>query len=114
MEGADDPSRAPKLLWRLHTKEDIQQFAMGCDADIGGMSSVHLDLDETNKALPAQTDPSPKQNAALDAIRTSAGKFWGEMKLGVHEGLQGKIRGGYAGFRSQVRQPVVSLSCSCS
>ncbi|EGO24646.1 hypothetical protein SERLADRAFT_390226, partial [Serpula lacrymans var. lacrymans S7.9] len=45
MEGADEPSRIPKTLFTLNSREDLQHFAMGCDADIGGLSSCHLDLD---------------------------------------------------------------------
>lgn len=103
MQGTEEPSRAPKHLLKFHTKEDIQNIATGCDADIGGTSSVHFDLDGTNTAAPAQAHTTLKPNGVLDAVKVSTGKFWGEMKLGVHEGLQGKIRGGYAGFRSKVR-----------
>lgn len=89
MEGADAPSRAPLTLFRLNSKQDIEQFATGCDADIGGTSTVHLDLDEhvgRNKGSGS----------------TATGRFWGEMRLDVRPELQGRIRGGYAGFRSKV------------
>ncbi|KAF9466545.1 complex I intermediate-associated protein CIA30 [Collybia nuda] len=89
MQGADDPSRIPRTLFSFNSKADIQQFATGCDADIGGTSSVHFDLDE-----------SP-ENASIGKLATA--KFWGEMRLGVRTGLEGKLRGGYAGFRNKTR-----------
>ncbi|KAG2756618.1 complex I intermediate-associated protein CIA30 [Suillus brevipes Sb2] len=90
MEGADAPSRAPLTLFRLNSKQDIEQFATGCDADIGGTSTVHLDLDE-----------HLERNKGSGS--TATGRFWGEMRLDVRPELQGRIRGGYAGFRSKPR-----------
>ncbi|KAG2110927.1 complex I intermediate-associated protein CIA30 [Suillus discolor] len=90
MEGADGPSRAPLTLFRLNSKQDIEQFATGCDADIGGTSTAHLELDE-----------STKRNKGSGT--TATGRFWGEMRLDVRPELQGRIRGGYAGFRSKPR-----------
>lgn len=89
MEGADAPSRAPLTLFRMNTQQDIEQFATGCDADIGGTSTVHLELDQ-----------SPERNKGSGSSAT--GRFWGEMRLQVRPELQGRIRGGYAGFRSKV------------
>lgn len=90
MQGADEPSRLPRTLFTFNSREDIRQFAAGCDADIGGTSTVHLVLDE-----------SPKNNASIG--KTATGVFWGDMRLGVKAGLEGKVRGGYAGFRNKVR-----------
>ncbi|KAH7927957.1 complex I intermediate-associated protein CIA30 [Leucogyrophana mollusca] len=90
MEGADAPSRLPKTLYRLNSREDIQQFATGCDADIGGTSTVRLELDE-----------SPEWNEGSGSNATA--RFRGEMKLAVRPELQGRIRGGYSGFRSKFR-----------
>ncbi|KAH7912337.1 complex I intermediate-associated protein CIA30 [Hygrophoropsis aurantiaca] len=90
MEGADAPSRHPKVLLKLNSREDIQQLVTGCDADIGGTSTVHLDLDE-----------SLERNKGSGSNAT--GRFRGEMSLAVRPELQGRIRGGYAGFRSKVR-----------
>lgn len=96
MQGADEPSRTPKTLFTFNSNEDIQQFATGCDADVGGTSTVHFGLDDSS-VLPTKNGETTEQ------IRRSAGKFWGEMRLGVRGGLEGKIRGGYAGFRSKAR-----------
>ncbi|KAF8623643.1 hypothetical protein AX17_007343 [Amanita inopinata Kibby_2008] len=90
MQGAEEPSRLPRTLFTFNSHADIKQFATGCDADIGGTSTVQLDLDE-----------SPKINASI--AREATGVFWGDMRLGVKAGLQGKIRGGYAGFRNKPR-----------
>lgn len=90
MQGADIPSRAPRTLFTFNSAEDIKQYATGCDADIGGNSTVHLDLDEN----PAHNEPIGKP---------ASGVFWGEMRLDVKPGYEKKIRGGYAGFRNLVR-----------
>jgi len=90
MQGAEEPSRIPRTLFTFNSKADVQQFATGCDSDIGGTSTVNFDLDE-----------SPEINASTG--RQATAKFWGDMRLGVRAGLEGKMRGGYAGFRNKVR-----------
>lgn len=90
MEGADPVSRAPRVLFTFNSPEDIHSFATGCDGDIGGLSTTHLDL-----------ETSPEINN--DIGRTATGKFWGEMRLRVKSGMEEKIRSGYAGFRNKVR-----------
>ncbi|KAH9943730.1 complex I intermediate-associated protein CIA30 [Amylocystis lapponica] len=102
MQGADEPIRAPVTLFTFNSRSDIQHFATGCDADIGGLSTVHLDLDESNvfPSTSTKTSPSPGE---ISTVRRPTGKFWGEMNLGVRSGLEGRIRGGYAGFRSKLR-----------
>ncbi|KAM0750060.1 NADH:ubiquinone oxidoreductase complex I intermediate-associated protein 30 [Meredithblackwellia eburnea MCA 4105] len=68
-------------LLRLDSKESIDQFAVGCDGDLGGKSTVHLDLGPEGK-----------------------GRFWGSLSTTLREGRrkEGVIeRGGYAGFRSK-------------
>jgi len=80
MSGVDAPSRAPKILYTFNSRASLQDYITGCDADIGGTSTVHLTLDESG----------PKPSA----------KFWGEMRLGVRSEVQGRVLGGYAGFRS--------------
>lgn len=97
MQGAEEPLRMPRNLFTFHSQQDIQQFATGCDADIGGTSTVRLDLDDSRKDASGQYP---------------TGKFWGEMRLGVRSGLEGKLRGGYAGFRNKVR--VARNSCFIS
>jgi NADH dehydrogenase [ubiquinone] 1 alpha subcomplex assembly factor 1 len=85
MEGVNEPNRKPITLFTLNSHENLSQFATGCDADIGGTSTVNLALD--------QSSPAEKPFA----------RFWGTMRLGVHQQLQGRVRGGYAGFRNKVR-----------
>ena len=69
-------------------------FAAGANivdiGDIGGYSTVHLDLDE-----------NPEHGAKLG--KPATGVFWGEMRLDVKPGMERRIRGGYAGFRNLVR-----------
>ncbi|KAI0703804.1 complex I intermediate-associated protein CIA30 [Cytidiella melzeri] len=84
MAGADEPSREPLTLWNFNSQEQLSNFATGCDGDIGGTSTVHLELDKS-------TQPRP------------SAKFWGEMKLAARPGYEGRVRGGYAGFRSKPR-----------
>lgn len=91
MSGADEPDRTPKTLWTFGSRADIEQFATGCDADVGGTSSVHLDLDAA----------------------TGTGRFWGEMRLGVRAGLEKQVRGGYAGLRSKVRRRLAACVRAC-
>ncbi|KAI0346592.1 complex I intermediate-associated protein CIA30 [Trametopsis cervina] len=95
MAGADDPAREPLNLWSFNSREHLANFATGCDADIGGTSSVHFDLDESTAT--ASSGPG-----ALTPPRPSA-KFWGEMKLSARPGFEGRVRGGYSGFRSKPR-----------
>lgn len=109
MQGADEPSRAPITLWTFHSREDVQQFATGCDADVGGLSTVHLDLDESSVLSTA----AGKKSTNTGDVRRPTGKFWGEMNLGVRSGLEGKVRGGYAGFRSKVCSYLPSASSVC-
>ncbi|KAI8982710.1 complex I intermediate-associated protein CIA30 [Trametes punicea] len=102
MQGADEPSRAPKLLFTFNTHEDIAQFATGCDADVGGTSTVHLELDEStarHSSAGKVKPPSPHEVI----VNRPTGKFWGEMRLAVKPGFEGRIRGGYSGFRSKPR-----------
>ncbi|KAF9790379.1 complex I intermediate-associated protein CIA30 [Thelephora terrestris] len=85
MEGANEPNRKPITLFTLNSHHDLSQFSKGCDADIGGTSTVNLTLE--------QSSPTEKRFA----------KFWGEMHLGVRPEVQGLVRGGYAGFWSKRR-----------
>ncbi|KAF8322615.1 CIA30-domain-containing protein [Clavulina sp. PMI_390] len=79
MQGVTDFS-APRLLYKYQSNEDIKQHVTGCDADIGGKSSVHLDLASDGRA-----------------------RFWGDMRLEVPIGKEESMRSGYAGFRSRLR-----------
>lgn len=78
MKGVDEAETA-RVLFKYRTAQDLKQHVTGCDADIGGKSSVHLDLGSDGKA-----------------------KFWGDMRLEVPHGKEQTMRSGYAGFRSRV------------
>lgn len=89
MKGADSPISAARTIYSFNTPADIKQFATGCDGDIGGLSTVHFDLDER-----------PEINKSIGKAAT--GMFWGDMRTQVKPGMEKKIRGGYAGFRNKV------------
>lgn len=84
MEGANEPNRKPITLFTFNSSEDLSRFSKGCDADIGGTSSVNLTFE--------QPPPTEKPYA----------RFWGDMRLAVRPEVQGLARGGYAGFWSKV------------
>lgn len=88
MEGANEPNRKPITLYTFNSHQDLSQFAKGCDADIGGTSTVNFTLE--------QPSPAEKPFAQL----------WGNMRLDVRPDVQGLVRGGYAGFWSKVSTPV--------
>jgi hypothetical protein len=90
MSGVDEPSRAPKMLYTFNSQSSLQDYANGCDADTGGTSTVHLTLDESG----------PKPTA----------KFWGKMRLAVRPEFQGRVQGGFAGFRSKVSN-IILFDC---
>lgn len=82
MSGADEPHRTRRTLFNFETDEDMRQFALGSDNDIGGMSTVHLD-----RKGPGGT-----------------ARFWGNLSLAVQPGMERKLqKSGYAGFRNLVR-----------
>ena len=89
MKGADTPISTSRTLYSFNTPTDIKQFATGCDGDIGGLSTVHFELDER-----------PETNKSIGKAAT--GMFWGDMRTRVKPGMEKKIRGGYAGFRNKV------------
>ena len=96
MQGAEQPSRAPLTLFALNTPEAIKDYAYGCDADVGGTSTVHFDFDDD----PARRPPGPTPTAAS---KLGAARFHGHMRLAVRPPYEQNVRGGYAGFRNKVR-----------
>ncbi|CAE6466339.1 unnamed protein product [Rhizoctonia solani] len=59
MDGVN-PDVAPRTLFSFRTAQDIQQFALGSDSDLGGNSTAHLDHHPDGYA-----------------------RFWGDMRLDV-------------------------------
>ncbi|KAE9408358.1 CIA30-domain-containing protein [Gymnopus androsaceus JB14] len=90
MRGADVPDSSPKTLYSFNSRDDLRMYATGCDADIGGNSTVNLDLDETSA-----------HNAQISKPATA--RFWGNMRVDVKPQYQGRVRGGYAAFRNKPR-----------
>jgi NADH dehydrogenase [ubiquinone] 1 alpha subcomplex assembly factor 1 len=101
MQGAEQPSRAPLALFAFDSPEAIKDYALGCDADVGGTSTVHLDFDEDSNPAPAPA-PAPSPAAPVPGRKRGAARFYGHMRLAVRPGHEQRIRGGYAGFRNKV------------
>jgi NADH dehydrogenase [ubiquinone] 1 alpha subcomplex assembly factor 1 len=97
MQGAEEPSRAPLTLFALNTPEAIKDYAYGCDADVGGTSTVFFDFQ--HKPSP----PPPPGSSGKNKLPLGAARFHGHMSLAVRPGHEDRIRGGYAGFRNKVR-----------
>jgi NADH dehydrogenase [ubiquinone] 1 alpha subcomplex assembly factor 1 len=91
MSGTDPLQTHARTLYAFRTPADIAQFATGCDADLGGRSSVSLAL---------QADPADR-GVSANGGRPYA-RFFGEMRTDVPEALKGRLRGGYAGMRNKV------------
>lgn len=113
MQGAERPSRAPLTLFTFDSPEAIKNdYALGCDADVGGTSTVHLDFDDDPARLlvpPAASRSTATTATAADADadadtagKRGAARFHGHMHLAVRPGYEQRIRGGYAGFRNKV------------
>lgn len=73
------PDGSKQVVWRIDRDADLSTFATGADSDIGGQSKCTLDKDEEGN-----------------------GRFWGEIRSDVKQEYQGKVRGGYVGFRNKV------------
>jgi NADH dehydrogenase [ubiquinone] 1 alpha subcomplex assembly factor 1 len=107
MQGAEQPSRAPLTLFTLNTPEAIKDYAYGCDADVGGTSTVFFDFDDDPAHKPP---PSPSGDKNKNKNKKGAARFHGHMSLAVRPGYEDSIRGGYAGFRNKVRWVLVAPS----
>ncbi|UZJ51763.1 hypothetical protein CBS101457_001083 [Exobasidium rhododendri] len=75
---AADDSRL--LLYKFSSSADVKQMATGCDADIGGLSSMKIDLD----------------------TQEGKGRFWGTLSNEIPRNAKIQ-RSGYAGFRNKNR-----------
>jgi len=109
MQGAERPSRAPLTLFTFDSPEAVKNdFALGCDADVGGTSTVHLDFDDdpARLLLPPAGSRSTAATDTDTADKRGAARFHGHMHLAVRPGYEQRIRGGYAGFRNKVSQLV--------
>ncbi|KAF7312148.1 CIA30 domain-containing protein [Mycena indigotica] len=89
MEGAELPSRAPRLLYSFNTPLQVSEAVLGSDADIGGRSSVNFTLDQSSQD---------------EQIGRPTAKFHGHLSLDIiRPELRGRINTGYAGFKTPVR-----------
>lgn len=89
-----EPALRPLPIFELTRPSDLEQFAIGSDADVGGLSTVQLAIEE-GSGSGSGSDMRPR------------GVFRGVLKneLGPTAEKAGVIkRGGYAGFRTKVRK----------
>jgi len=98
MQTLELPSRAPLTLFTLNTPESVKDYAIGCDADVGGTSTAHFDFDDR----PAHKPPGGVEGEG-DKEKLGAARFHGHLRLAVRPGYEDRIRGGYAGFRNKFR-----------
>ncbi|KAH9958591.1 complex I intermediate-associated protein CIA30 [Russula dissimulans] len=109
MQGAEQPSRAPLTLFTLNTPEVIKGYAFGCDADVGGTSTVHFDFDDDPTRAPPPSPSSSSSSSDAHAAdpgaqhKRGAVRFHGHMRLAARPGYEDRVRGGYAGFRNKFR-----------
>jgi NADH dehydrogenase [ubiquinone] 1 alpha subcomplex assembly factor 1 len=93
MSGTDPLQTTARTIYAFRTQADVALFATGCDADLGGRSSVALTL---------QSDPSDL------GVQTNEGRpyarFFGEMRTDVPDAMRGRLRGGYAGMRNKASE----------
>ncbi|KAH7106344.1 CIA30-domain-containing protein [Auriculariales sp. MPI-PUGE-AT-0066] len=82
MSGVDEPERARRTLFKFATAEDISEFVVGSDQDIGGSSTAKLDLG------------GPMGTARLH----------GQLSLAIRPEFKSKImKSGYIGIRNKKR-----------
>jgi NADH dehydrogenase [ubiquinone] 1 alpha subcomplex assembly factor 1 len=88
-----------------------RSFALGSDADIGGLSTAALTPVPNAKLTssppstdPAfDTDPEAPSDRELAVVNQSHLAFHGNLSLAVPAAYQGRIRTGYAAFRNRTR-----------
>lgn len=106
------PQLGPVLpLLSLTSKEGIDQFAVGCDADLG----ERQDVGSMNERLVPTAWIfliGGKSTVHLDLGPEGKGRLWGTLSNDLNPGRrkEGVIeRGGYAGMRNKVRNDELPL-----
>ncbi|GMK54950.1 hypothetical protein CspeluHIS016_0200060 [Cutaneotrichosporon spelunceum] len=117
------PKPEPITIFSFHKRPltPLSSIATGCDADIGGVSTAELTMVEetasstgSDSASPAASDAtSSNSSSSSDSSDSSAGSgssatpshmaFHGTLSLHVPPEFAGRIRTGYAAFRSKTR-----------
>lgn len=107
-------TRGPLPLWQISKPGDVDDFATGCDKDMGGLSSVKVDLAQGSAGRRAVMIPRAGDGVAGDAAAPVSkptefepeashhGRFWGTLSNQVPRGA-GLERAGYAAFRNRNR-----------
>lgn len=98
------PTPAPVSIFSFHQPPltPLNTIATGCDHDIGGLSSTDLTM------VPASTSSAssePSESSATTGSEPAASHmaFHGTLSLAVPPEYAGRIRTGYAAFRSKTR-----------
>ncbi|TIA93608.1 hypothetical protein E3P99_00007 [Wallemia hederae] len=102
------PTTPPVRLATLRSSADMSNFAVGCDADLGGRSEAALEYEEGN---------SSNSSSSTDADTHGHGKFAGKLdpfvpeqwKKTLEDGVTAKS--GYAGFRTKTRTTLFGTAC---
>ncbi|CAH7666490.1 complex I intermediate-associated protein 30-domain-containing protein [Phakopsora pachyrhizi] len=85
-----EPFRRPLPIFEMSSPQDLDQFAIGSDADMGGLSTVQLAIEKSN-----------------DSSKTY-GIFRGKLKTELGPEASKILKsGGYAGFRTKVRKRLI-------
>ncbi|KAG0147524.1 hypothetical protein CROQUDRAFT_656094 [Cronartium quercuum f. sp. fusiforme G11] len=85
-----EPGRRPLPIFELTRPVDLEQFAIGSDADVGGLSTVQLAIEQG-----PETNGLPR-GVFRGVLRAELGPT--AEKTGILK------RGGYAGFRTKLRK----------
>ncbi|KAH9450105.1 hypothetical protein MJO28_014359 [Puccinia striiformis f. sp. tritici] len=87
-----EPFRRPLPIFEMSDPSHLEQFALGCDADMGGYSTIQLAIQQS------PTDPFP-HGVFRGTLRSELSEQ--AIKTGILKS------GGYAGFRTRVREMLI-------
>lgn len=84
-------SLRPMQFWSVNSSEDLDQFATGCDRDIGGLSNLRLDY----------VKDEASQRTSSRAQAEGYARFWGTLSNQVPRGAK-IMKSGYVAMRNKV------------
>jgi NADH dehydrogenase [ubiquinone] 1 alpha subcomplex assembly factor 1 len=82
----------PLEVFHIAAAEDLSKIALASDSDLGGSSRIDLRLGASGEA---------DESWAMKGV--PHGIFSGRTSLAVREEIQGRVRGGFVGWRTKVR-----------
>ncbi|CED85191.1 NADH:ubiquinone oxidoreductase intermediate-associated protein 30 [Phaffia rhodozyma] len=99
---ADSEFKDPKSLSLINfaTPNELANLTLASDSDIGGSSHIDLTLNNGDEYTDGSWDMQGLPHAILS----------GRISLAVREEIDGKIRGGYVGFRTKPQPGVFSVN----